>query len=1056
LNEIDCVDGFHNLQCSYDKTSGIETIGFSSNPTFASVNSTTLYSQICTCGNLQVGSNGTVLIRVIDPNNNLQATPNPILTQGNITFSTTPTYATVTTTGNANVGGNITASGSISSLSSITASSGTITAGTQNPGTNNAAGDIRGFRLSINGNSQFLPGNGEFLQIGANVADTAAGLVYGGVMTTNLIAPSASSSTISGYLIIGQTASFGGANTSASYSSVSAAQTVFQHNTASSFTLAAAHTFGVTFSTNTFSGTIGNAVSVNVSPLSIVGTSAGTITNLIGVRVLPPQAGSLTVNNIYGSYITAQTAANGSVIVVGQRIDAPSPCGSGVCAAQYFADTTGSTAGGINFGADTTLYRSAAGVLRTDGPFWAGSSSLNNIRLAPGASNAISYINAGSNSLAVNPPSGSSFYVMNGGIVNMQFQSVSGSTTYLRSTPSVSAGHTLQAWSDTDTNENFNLYSKGAGVMNLGTGGVRTIQLLQSTPSDVNYLTFTSASGGNSPVISAAGTDTNSDVKVAPKGTGVLNVAGGVTASGILSGQVATPTPRALIAKLQDQVSVKDYGAVGDNVTDDTTAIQTAINACKSSTPGTMCTTFFPEGIYRFSALSVPGYSALRGADMYSTVLRVLAGSTVDYCMATSTYIAGTASLDSPVHFFDLTLDGQNRCNSTLVLRTFYPILNRVQVCGGGVQNLQLTTVTQNGTQLTGGLSDVNGRITNSNFGSMACNTAAAYDVLVNDPGAQMTDWFVEGNFFSGNTGGTATSNIGGLQTSAGWAIRGNHFYGVPVSSYNLVLRGADYGTVVSNNVFESSVQITAGFTGNVTGARFGPGNVIYSGVLMASFGTFGNRIVSIGNNYDRGYIQHDFFSSSKVLVSQGDSFYNYQPYRWTNGASTGVVIAMNSWNGYSSNMMNFATDGANAAQFVNTPFFYKMTTYPINNGQLTYVARTPITASSNSLSFSITVPGIPAGTNTGYHVKALCVARTNQVSTVQLNYMMDGIVIQTSGGAYGFTIASETITGAQFSVNPAYSAATISDTLMSITMTATFANVVSNTAYGECILECL
>jgi hypothetical protein len=519
LNEIDCVDGFHNLQCSYDQTSGIETIGFSSNPTFASVNSTALYSQVCTCGNLQVGSNGTVLIRVIDPNNNVVSAPNPILTQGNITFSTTPTYATVTTTGNANVGGNL-------------AVTGTITAGTQNPGTSNAAGDIRGFRLSVNGNAQFLPTNGEFFQIGANVADTASGLVYGGVMTTNLIAPSASNSTISGYLIIGQTASFGGADPAASYNSVSAAQTVFQHNTRSSFTLAAAHTFGVTFSTNTFNGTIGNAVSVNVSPLSIVGTSAGTITNLIGVRVLPPQSGGLAVTNIYGSYITAQTAANGSVVVVGQRIDAPSPCGSGVCAAQYLADTTGSAAGGINFGADTTLYRSAAGILRTDGAFWAGSSSLNNIRLAPGASNAISYINAGSNSLAVNPPSGSSFYVMNGGIVNMQFQSVSGSTTYLRSTPSVSAGHTLQAWSDTDTNENFNLYSKGAGVMNLGTGGVRTIQLLQSTPSDVNYLTFTSASGGNSPVISAAGTDTNSDVKVAPKGTGVLNVAGGVTASG--------------------------------------------------------------------------------------------------------------------------------------------------------------------------------------------------------------------------------------------------------------------------------------------------------------------------------------------------------------------------------------------------------------------------------------------------------------------------------------------------------------------------------------------
>lgn len=58
--------------------------------------------------------------------------------------------------------------------------------------------------------------------------------------------------------------------------------------------------------------------------------------------------------------------------------------------------------------------------------------------------------------------------------------------------------------------------------------------------------------------------------------------------------------------KIREVVSVKDFGAVGDGVTDDTAAIQAAINAEDS--------VFIPPGTYRItSPISIPQRKVLRG-----------------------------------------------------------------------------------------------------------------------------------------------------------------------------------------------------------------------------------------------------------------------------------------------------------------------------------------------------------------------------------------------------------------------------------------------------------
>jgi hypothetical protein len=106
-----------------------------------------------------------------------------------------------------------------------------------------------------------------------------------------------------------------------------------------------------------------------------------------------------------------------------------------------------------------------------------------------------------------------------------------------------------------------------------------------------NTLTFTEAPPLNSAI----------EVMVARILTDVGTAdAGSVTYTQGASGSVQTTVQ----AKLQESVSVKDFGAVGDGVTDDTAAIQAAIDA----TGGGL---FFPEGTYAVTPVSGQNYCLL-------------------------------------------------------------------------------------------------------------------------------------------------------------------------------------------------------------------------------------------------------------------------------------------------------------------------------------------------------------------------------------------------------------------------------------------------------------
>jgi len=84
-------------------------------------------------------------------------------------------------------------------------------------------------------------------------------------------------------------------------------------------------------------------------------------------------------------------------------------------------------------------------------------------------------------------------------------------------------------------------------------------------------------------------------------GTGITSNASNVTYDPAGVGAVATTVQ----AKLREYVSVKDFGAVGDGITDDTVAIQACLNANKSTVgpqPTVTRIIFFPTGTYLISS----------------------------------------------------------------------------------------------------------------------------------------------------------------------------------------------------------------------------------------------------------------------------------------------------------------------------------------------------------------------------------------------------------------------------------------------------------------------
>ena len=129
------------------------------------------------------------------------------------------------------------------------------------------------------------------------------------------------------------------------------------------------------------------------------------------------------------------------------------------------------------------------------------------------------------------------------------------------------------------------------------------------------------------------GAPSTGNTEILTQYTDILNVIQSYVFKGVESGYTsltstdpATPIKRTVQNKIDEQISVRDFGVVGDGITDVTSRIQRAIDQIypisQSGNPGVRRVLHFPAGTYLISSsLVVPPYASLQGDGIDSTII---------------------------------------------------------------------------------------------------------------------------------------------------------------------------------------------------------------------------------------------------------------------------------------------------------------------------------------------------------------------------------------------------------------------------------------------------
>ena len=127
------------------------------------------------------------------------------------------------------------------------------------------------------------------------------------------------------------------------------------------------------------------------------------------------------------------------------------------------------------------------------------------------------------------------------------------SVNYVQVTGAATTGYPTISAQGSDANSGFYFQAKGTGSIRFSTSGANSNEQfrINNTTSAVNYLQATGSATGTSPAFSVAGTDTDIDLSLTPKGAGLVRfgtyTAGAPAATGYISIKAADGTTYKLL-----------------------------------------------------------------------------------------------------------------------------------------------------------------------------------------------------------------------------------------------------------------------------------------------------------------------------------------------------------------------------------------------------------------------------------------------------------------------------------------------------------------------------
>lgn len=249
-----------------------------------------------------------------------------------------------------------------------------------------------------------------------------------------------------------------------------------------------------------------------------------------------------------------------------------------------------------------------------------------------------------------------------------------------------------------------------------------------------------------------------------------------------------TPVTQSLQSWLDQFATIKDFGAVGDGVTDDTEAINWALFQlfCRETNPQIRRSLFFPAGVYRVTnTIKIPPYATLWGEGIDNTIIRMDNGDD----STLTEYVARTAD--------SLQQIGVNIGNGGAIPPGYVTITNM------GFENLDLTTDVFL-------VEDANNcRFTNVTFTgplNQAALTTAAADTagirFASTPSLVCNQIVFDGCRFGGTTYGINTD-----QQTQGVTVTNSQFdtlYQGVVLGQGTPINGGPTGTRIVGNLFDN------------------------------------------------------------------------------------------------------------------------------------------------------------------------------------------------------------------------------------------------------------
>ena len=413
-------------------------------------------------------------------------------------------------------------------------------------------------------------------------------------------------------------------------------------------------------------------------------------------------------------------------------------------------------------------------------------------------------------------------------------------------------------------------------------------------------------------VLSSVGTTDSALVTYLPSGTGAVT--------------------RTAQAKMRDTVSVKDFGAVGDGVTDDTAAINAALATKKS--------VYFPSGTYMTTGGHVIPYvnettdQTIFGDAAFSTIIKKISGTSAVFDFRQ--YVHSSIK--------DLTIDGSSLAGVAVMWRSHYSTIEHIiiknvadyaiWISGSNVCNYyNIATVT-----CSGGIKfdSVNDPISvptyaclYSNFYGISLETNA-----VNFSALSLASGMVQLVLFSGfaiepayviantvpyvNITGTNSSNISFENVRAELSLLGDSFFNI---------NGLGIHSIKFHKCRISAIQQSASLI--AANATYGISIIdcsFYAGATLANFPVASPRIrlTNVVNATIQGCItsfKDSFVFIETLSACQYITESNNSSLPWVYG-SWAVTPAVNGSNTWSNTSLNIKCENGGFAQNHSTLLF--------------------------------------------------------------------------------------------------------------------------------------